>query len=257
MKMKFQMALPMKINIYLIAILFIFLAQHAQAKEVFTPKNFNEETLIVDANVLSDKEKTDIKTWLNTAITEKHIRIIVWVVTSSEETIPSSVSVEDFASKTLTQNAQNDSDLLLFFACKERIVYLAKQHKTPEEKLTSQEFVQEIAVPIMEEKNHSLAITETLHAVLIKYANTRIRMHLGIKIILLLLPVFALAALSLGLHGKRGWGWILVGLVIVVVLSAIYLIRQLFDAKSALLSSSTYDNMLNELLGGGSGGTWR
>jgi uncharacterized protein len=83
-----------------------------------------------------------------------------------------------------------------------------------------------VIVPKFKNADYEGGITEGVKAIAKEFANVRIGINWTLIILLIAVPVLGIVAYSLFKSGKRGWGWVVVGILIVVVLFIIFILYQ-------------------------------
>jgi uncharacterized protein len=90
----------------------------------------------------------------------------------------------------------------------------------------AQRIMDGIIVPKFRDADYAGGVTEGVKALAKEFANVRIGLNWTLIILLIAVPVLGIVAFSLFKNGKRGWGWVVVGLLIVVIIFIIYMLYQ-------------------------------
>ncbi|HUT37059.1 MAG TPA: TPM domain-containing protein [Planctomycetota bacterium] len=114
--------------------------------------------------------------------------------------------------------------------------------------------VNDVIVPSFKRDDYAGGITEGARAILREFAGVRISWNWTLIGLLVAIPVVGLIAYSLFRSGKRGWGWMAVGLLIMLVLAAITLIISILRHASRGRSSGWSSGGFGGGFGGGFSG---
>ena len=107
-------------------------------------------------------------------------------------------------------------------------------------------------VPQFRKGKYSAGITDGVHAIVEEFADLEVGLNWFNIILLASIPVLLMILISLLINGKRGWGWVVVGLLVVLVLLAVQIAIAL--RQSAGASSGWSSGGLGGFGGGFSGG---
>ena len=114
--------------------------------------------------------------------------------------------------------------------------------------------MQDVITPAFKEDHYAKGITEGVKAIMLEFAGVRIGRNWTLIFVIIAIPICALIAFSLFRSGKRGWGWVFVGAVFVLVLGAIWLAVQAARHAPRGSSSGWSSGGLGGFGGGFSGG---
>jgi uncharacterized protein len=109
-------------------------------------------------------------------------------------------------------------------------------------------------VPRFKQGEYAGGITDGVRAIMLEFAGVRAGVNWKLIGLLTAIPVVGLIAFSLFRSGKRGWGWIAVGLLIVLVLSLFSVLLTLARHAPRGSSGSWSSGGFGGGFGGGSSG---
>jgi uncharacterized protein len=78
--------------------------------------------------------------------------------------------------------------------------------------------------PFFKRADYDEGITNGVKAIAGEFAGVRIGVNWKLILIIISIPVIGLIAFSLFKTGKRGWGWVFIGLLVVAVLAVFYIV---------------------------------
>ncbi len=144
---------------------------------------------------------------------------------------PASVSIETFARGLFDKygigNMPQNNGVLLLVAVKDRKARIelgagyAHARDADADRIMQQEIL-----PYFRKDDYAGGITSGVKAIMLTFANVRVGYNWPLIIGITAIPVVGLIAYSLFRSGKRGWGWICVGLLIVLILFVLWVLLQ-------------------------------
>ena len=110
-----------------------------------------------------------------------------------------------------------------------------------------------VIVPSFRDGRYADGISEGVDAIALTFARVRFGINWPLIGILAAIPIVGLIAFSLFKSGKRGWGWVCVGLLVVLVLAAVRMLYELIRSRGRMYHD---DGGLGDVggFGGGFGG---
>lgn len=256
------MKLYLKVNFFILLLLFT-IASHA---EQVTGKNYDpypqpDNGYVTDlAGLLSTDEEEQIETWLWQVEYRTKVEIIVMTINSIHD-YPGTdnTSIETFATGLFNAygigNLPKNDGILLLVAKNDRKVrielgaYYGHQRDADAQRIIDNEIL-----PSFRRGNFANGIQDGTQAIISGFAGMRTGFPWYIVWIFGGGIALVLIGTSLVNNGKKGWGYVVIGLAIVIILFAIYLLvqfaKQLPDSSSGGWSAGG----LGGFGGGSSGG---
>ena len=179
------------------------------------------------ANLLSPEDEERIEQWLWRVEERTGVEVAVVTIFSIND-YPDTYnsSIESFARNLfdiygIGNMPQNDGVLLLV-AAKDRKarIELGASYGNLRDRDMRRVMDREI-VPYFKRADYAGGITNGVREIAREFAGTRIGPNWILIIMIAVIPVIALIACSLFKNGKRGWGWVCVGLVIILLMAVI------------------------------------
>lgn len=212
------------------------------------------------AKVLSRDQEEHIERWLWQTEKRTNVEIAV-VVISSIRDYPGTPNktIETFAKGLFDAygigNMPKNDGVLLLVAVKDRKarIELGAGYGHARDGDATR-IMQEVIVPKFAAGDYPGGISDGVQAIMLEFAHVRVGVDWLLVGILLAIPIVGVIAYSLFKSGKRGWGWVCAGLLIVLVVAAATLIVQLVRALPQSSSSSWSSGGSGGFGGGFSGG---
>ncbi|MFH0910466.1 MAG: TPM domain-containing protein [Planctomycetota bacterium] len=88
-----------------------------------------------------------------------------------------------------------------------------------------------VLVPRFKEGKYAEGITLGVEALLLEFGGLRVGMNWPLLAMIAAIPVVGLIAYSLFKSGKRGWGWVCVGFLVMLILAVLYSLVQIAKAS--------------------------
>ena len=204
-----------------------------RAEKVYSPFPQPDAGYITDkANVLGKKVENRIERWLWEIEKKTKVEIIVVTIHSIKEFegTPND-SIEEFTTALFNKYgignfpANNGVLLLVSVGDRKARIELGAGYGHARD-ADAQRIMNGIIVPKFRNADYAGGITEGVKAIAQEFANVRIGINWTLIILLIALPVLGIVAYSLFKNGKRGWGWVVVGLLFITVLLIIYMVYQ-------------------------------
>lgn len=219
------------------------------------------------AGLLTKQEEERIEYWLWQVEYRSKVEIIVMTIDSmSDYPGTQNNSIESFATGLFDTygigNMPNNDGVLLLISKKDRKARIELGAGYGHYRNADAErIMQEVIVPAFRQGNYVEGITDGTEAIILEFANMKIGFPWYIVWVGLSGLVCLLIGLSLLKSGKRGWGYVFIGLAIVLVLLAIYLavrfVKQLPDSSSDSWSAGGGGGFGGGFSGGGGAtGSW-
>lgn len=212
------------------------------------------------AQVLSPQEEERIEQWLWQVETRTGVEVIVVTVYSIRD-FPGTDngSIESFAHGLFDAygvgNLPANNGVLIVVAVGDRKarIELGKGYGHTRD-ADAQRIMDDVMIPAFRDGNYAGGITEAVKAVAHEFAGVRI----GFPWALVYLGVGVLAALLIGIslvrNGKKGWGWVFVGLALVLLLTLLWILYFTLRALPRTSSSGWSAGGAGGFGGGSSGG---
>lgn len=212
------------------------------------------------ANLLGRDKEEEIERWLWQIESKTGVEIIVITISSLDD-YPGTpnANIEEFATALFDTygigNMPNNDGVLLLVAVsdrKARIELGAGYGRSKD--ADSRRIMNNIITPKFKNADYAGGITAGVKAMALEFAHARIGLNWPLIILLAAIPILVLIALSLFISGKQGWGWICVGLLLLVLLAAFFVLRKTIKHMPRNNSSSWSSGGLGGFGGGFSGG---
>ena len=204
-----------------------------RAEKDYSPFPQPDAGYITDkANILGKKAENRIERWLWNIEKKTKVEIIVVTIGSIKD-FPGTPNnnIEEFATGLFNKYgignppANNGVLLLVSVGDRKARIELGAGYGHARD-ADARRIMDEIIVPKFRNADYAGGITEGVKAIAKEFANVRIGLNWTLIILLISIPVLAIVAFSLFKSGKRGWGWVVVGIIFVIILFIIYIIFQ-------------------------------
>ena len=212
------------------------------------------------ADLLSLDEEERIERWLWQTESRTGVEVIVVTLNSigDYEGTPNA-SIETFATALFNRYgignlAENNGVLLLVSTGDRKARIELGAGYGADRDADARHIMDAVIVPAFRKEEYAEGITDGVEAILLEFAHLRIGWNWPLIIVLISIPVVGLVAFSLFKNGTRGWGWICVGIILILILVAIWLFRQARRHMPSSSSSSWSSGGLGGFGGGFSGG---
>jgi uncharacterized protein len=216
------------------------------------------------AGVLTVEEEEQIESWLYTSEKRDGIEVVVVIIESMAD-YPGSTnsSIESFATGLFDKygvgNMPKNNGVLLVVAVKDRKarIELGKYYGRSRDG-DAKRIMDRGIVPQFKRENYSKGVMKGVKGILNEFGGIRIisgwvPLTLG-GVLILLVPI----CISLFRNGKRGWGWIVVGLIIILILvlfrASMYVCERLPDSAGPGGFGGGFGGGSSG--GGGASGSW-
>ncbi|MBI4833119.1 MAG: TPM domain-containing protein [Candidatus Lindowbacteria bacterium] len=212
------------------------------------------------ANLLTQEQEEGIERWLWQTESRTGVEIIVVTINSMNDYpgAPNS-SIEAFAQGLFNAygigNMPANKGVLLLVAANDRRarIGLGAGYGRPGDS-TAQRIMDKKILPAFRWDNYPEGITNGVKAIMLEFAGVRVGYNWPLILVGVSIPVVGLIAFSLFKSGKRGWGWVCVGLLIVLILALLWILRQALRHAPQGRSSEWSSGGLGGFGGGFSGG---
>lgn len=257
----------MKNNFFCILFFSIISTVFGQNSTSYSPYPQPGTGYITDiANLLSDDEEERIEQWLWKVEEKKGVEIAVVVINSMSDYKGTPQNIKEFATGLFNKYGignmpKNDGVLLLISKNdRELRIELGKFYGHVRDTDTKA-IVDDIIVPYFKKDQYATGITEGVKEIILEFASLRVGWNWPLIILIISIPVFILICISLFKNGKRGWGWIFVGIILVVLTTVVYMVVQIIvhsPGRSSGWSSGGYGGGFGggSSGGGGASGSW-
>lgn len=242
--MKYVMKLSAKIKLLkMLGLLFLIAASvgHGAMVEsepkIYAPYPNPDRGYVTDiAGVLTPQQEEQIESWLYTTEEKTNVEIVIVIINSTQDYAGTANStIESFATGLFNTygigNMPKNNGALLVVAIRDRKARIELgAYYGPNRDSDSERIMQNILIPHFKEGDYAGGIMDGARALTLEFAGIRIIPGwvkiVVIIVIMILLPI----CINLFRNGKRGWGWILMGLIIVLLLILLHLIKNTVQA---------------------------
>lgn len=214
----------------------------APAKDYFPFPDADSGYVTDTADLLTDDEEEEIEVWLWQTESKTNVEIVVVTVFSIKD-YPGApnASIEQFATGLFDKygigNMPENNGVLLVVAVKDKKarIELGSGYGRAGDGDAAR-IMNGTIVPHFKKGDYKAGIIDGVKAIMLEFAGVRVGWNWSLIIVLISIPICAIVAYSLFKSGKRGWGWVFVGLIFVLILAAIWIIIQ---AKRHMPKSSS------------------
>lgn len=212
------------------------------------------------ADLLSLDEEEQIEQWLWQTESRNGVEIAVVTINSISD-YPGSAnqSIESFAHDLFNKygigNLPKNDGVLLLVAKNDRKarIELGKKYSRLRDR-DAEAIMQNVIVAHFKKQQYADGITDGVKAIMLEFAGARVGMNWTLIVLLVAVPVVTLIAISLFQNGKRGWGWVCVGILIVIILAIVRILHAVSKHMPDSSSSSWSSGGFGGGFGGGSSG---
>ena len=213
------------------------------------------------AGLLTNSQKEQLQSWLYTTEKNTGVEIIVVTIYSLKDYpgTPNN-SIEDFAKDLFDAykigNMPKNNGVLLLVALKDRKarIELGAGYRHSRDSDATR-IMQNIIIPQFKKNHYDKGTINGVRSIIREFSGMII-IPGWIKIIVAtVIPIFAVIAFSLFRKGKRGWGWICVGLIIVLILAFVRLLQKTVEALPEGSPSGGFGGGFGGGFSGGGGAT--
>ncbi len=234
---------------------------HENSSEDYWPFPDPDAGYVSDhAYLLGRQKEEEIERWLWQIESKTGVEIIVVTINSIDD-YPGTpnANIEEFATALFDKyeigNMPKNDGVLLLVAVnnrKARIELGAGYGRSKD--ADARWIMNNIITPKFKNADYSGGITAGVKSMALKFAHARIGLNWPLIILLAAIPILLLIAISLFISGKQGWGWICLGLLLVILLAAFFVVRKTLKHMPHSNSSSWSSGGLGGFGGGFSGG---
>lgn len=208
------------------------------------------------AGLLNQDEQEQIERWLWQVEAKTGVEIAVVLIRSMSD-YPDSAngSIEAFATELFNRygigNQPKNDGVLLLVAKNDRVarIELGAGYGRSRD-ADAVQIMEGRIIPQFKKERYAEGVTEGVKGIMKEFAGVRIGVNWTLIVLLAAIPVVAVIAYSLFRSGKRGWGWVCVGLVVILVLAAARTVHAIVSS----LPEGSSDSWSSGGFGGGFGG---
>jgi len=221
----------------ILTVLLLLLAAAAAAKDS-APYPAPGAGYVTDAaGVLTTAQEERIEQWLLDVEKQSGTEIIVVTIESiHDDPGTDDESIESFARGLFDRwgigNMPRNDGILLLVAVRDRKARIELGAGYAARDADAERIMQSVIVPRFRKGDYAGGITRGVEAIVNEFT----AVHIGIPWALVLIPAAGLACALIGIsllaNGKRGWGWVFVGLALVLILLAAFLAVSYFRTRS-------------------------
>jgi uncharacterized protein len=216
------------------------------------------------AKVLSPAQQEEIERWLWQVESRTGVEMCVVTVSSMADYAGTpNQNIESFAKALFNRwgvgnRPRNDGVLLLIsIADRKARIQLGAGYSARD--ADAQRIMDKVILPRFRNGDYPGGIREGARALMLEFAHVRIGWNWPLIAGMAGIPVLALVAVSLFRNGKRGWGWVCVGLIAILILAVIFLLREaarhLPDSDSSSWDAGGFGGGFGGGFSGGGGAT--
>ncbi len=264
--MRYLMRFHMKIINISIFLFILFIAGQAAGQDTaenhkYYPYPEPGAGYVTDtADILSNEEEERIEQWLWQAESRRQIEIIVVLIDSIKDYEGTeNTSIEKFATALFNKygigNMPKNDGILLLVAKKDRKarIELGAYYGNSDNNLAV-EIMQDKIIPRFRAGEYAEGVTEGVRAILLQFGGLRIGFPWHFVYIPGAIIILILIAHSLFKRGKKGWGWVAVGLIFVLISALMLLAWSFLKHQGSGRSSGWSSGGMGGFGGGFSGG---
>ncbi len=211
------------------------------------------------ADLLEARNEERIEQWLWKIEAETGVEIIV-VTLASIKDYPGTLndSIESFATALFNRygigNLPENNGILLLVAREDRKARIELgsgygHDKDPDAMI----IMRDVIIPEFKKADYAAGITNGVKALVLEFADIRIGPNWPLIIAIIAVLIFFIIGFSLLFNGKKGWGWVFVGLGFIVLLFVIFMVINMIRSSPGK-SGSWSSGGLGGFGGGSSGG---
>ena len=230
-------------------------------KNDYAPYPMPDRGYVTDlAGLLTDEQEERLEGWLYTTEKENGVEIVVVTIFSIAD-YPGTAngSVESFATGLFNKygigNLPANNGVLLVVAVKDRKarIELGSSYGRNRDR-DANRIMQNKIVPQFKQDRYDEGIIDGTRAIVAEFGHIRILPGWPKLAIIIAIAVLIPVTISLFRSGKRGWGWIFVGIIIILLLFFFNLTRRTIEALPESGSSGGGIGGFGGGFGGGSSG---
>jgi uncharacterized protein len=211
------------------------------------------------AGVLSREEEEKIEKWLWKVESKTGVEIAVVVINHIKDYKGTPKTIESFATGLFNTykigNLPKNDGALMLVAVKDRKVRIELGvHWGHRMDSTAMSIVQNDILPSFKKQDYASGITEGTKSMMLEFAGIRIGTNWLLISLIIAVPLLILIIVSLFRNGKKGWGWVLIGVLFMVILAIIKIVIVLGRHSGSGSSSGWSSGGFGGGFGGGSSG---
>lgn len=211
------------------------------------------------ANLLTDQEEENIEQWLWKVEEKSGVEVVVVIINSMNEYKGAPQNIKKFATGLFNSYGignipKNDGVLLLVSRNDRKLrIELGKFYGHSRD-ADAKSIVDGTIVPHFKNDKYAAGITAGVKDIMLQFAGIRVGWNWPLIILLVSIPVIILICISLFRNGKRGWGWVFVGILLVVLSAVFYILVQAVKNSPGESSGWSSGGFGGGFGGGSSGG---
>jgi len=239
------------------------------SKKDYAPYPQPDSGYVTDlANLLTIEEEEEIEVWLWQVESKTGVEIAVLTINSiSDYPGTSNSSLQSFAKGLFNEygigNMPKNNGILLLIAKKDRKakIELGAYYGHTRD-MDALKIMDNKIIPYFKKDAYAKGIMNGVKAIVYEFSGCRIGIPWNLIIMLLAIPVCILIAYSLFKNGKRGWGWVVIGMIFIIILVSLRviftIIKHLPSSRSSSWSSGGFGGGFGGGFsgGGGASGSW-
>lgn len=210
------------------------------------------------AGLLSTDEERRLERWLLQVEKKSNVEIIVVTINAMSD-YDGSHNIESFATALfdtygIGNMPKNDGVLLLISRDDRKARIELGKHYDYHRDDDAMRIMQGVIIPEFKRNDYAAGITSGTEAIIEEFAGMRVTFPWYIVWVGLAALTCVLIGISCIKNGKRGWGYVFVGLAIILFLLALYLLREVLKHSNTAGGSGGFGGGSSG--GGGATGSW-
>jgi uncharacterized protein len=254
----------LKFSLCLLFLTFAISVNAGQAEspsKKYAPYPQRDRGFVTDiAGVLTPQQEDCIESWLNTTKADTKVEIVIVIINSIKD-YPGTAnsSIESFAAGLFNTysigNMPKNDGVLLVAAIEDRTVRIELGACYGYSRNSdSERIIQNVIIPCFKKNNYAGGIMAGARALTLEFAGVRFIPD-WVKIVIIAAVIILIPlCISLFRSGKRGWGWICVGLIIALLLAIFRFFKRATEGLSENAEVDGLDDSFSHRSRGGFGG---
>ncbi len=244
-----------------LCVLLLALSGWSTEKKDYKPYPQPDAGYVTDlAGLLTDDEEERLEQWLWQTESRTNVEIVVVTINSIKD-YPGTANdrIESFATGLFDTygigNLPKNDGILLLVARNDRKarIELGKFYGRTRDG-DARRIMDRVIIPHFKRDDYAGGITEGARALMREFAGVRVGIPWSIIWMGVGIVVCALIAISLFRSGKRGWGWVFVGIIFILLLGILHTVRTIMRHMPEGHSSGWSSGGFGGGFGGGSSG---
>lgn len=191
------------------------------------------------AGVLTTHEEERLEQWLiQTEEGTKTEMIVVTIRSLQDYPGSSNSSIEEFAKGLFNKwgigNKPKNDGILLLVSVGDRKARIESGAGYPASRdADANRIMQQTIVPEFRKENFAAGIEKGVKAIIVEFTDYRVGLNWLLVIYAALILIAAVVAISLFRSGRKGWGWVMVGLILLLLLGLLRALKEINRFKKS------------------------